>query len=59
MWEWGYEEGKYFGTDIIANMYNLKFLCMSKNDLTPEQGDTIKQIVNMIVDLIVKWTKGK
>ena len=32
---------------------------MKKNDLTPEQGDTIKKIVGMVVDLIVKLTKGK
>ena len=32
---------------------------MSKTNLTPEQGDSIKDIVGKIIDLIVKLTKGK
>lgn len=32
---------------------------MDKTNLTPEQGDSIKKIVGMIIDLIVKLTKGK
>ena len=46
--------------------YLIIFLCliknsiiMSKKNLTQEQGDSIKEIVGKIIDLIVKLTKGK
>ena len=32
---------------------------MSNKNLTQEQGDSIKEIVGKIIDLIVKLTKGK
>jgi hypothetical protein len=34
-------------------------IIMSKKNLTQEQGDSIKEIVGKIIDLIVKLTKGK
>ncbi len=32
---------------------------MDKANLTPEQGESIKEIVGKIIDFIVELTKGK